>query len=50
MRQKADKLVEDMRATVDHKVKALAMAIDTHLRLSKLASKPIKGAASTPRQ
>jgi hypothetical protein len=50
MRQKADKLGEDLRATVDHKVKALAMAIDKHLSLSSLASKPIEGAASAPRQ
>lgn len=44
----ADKLVEDMRATVDPKVKALAMTIDKHLGLPKPAAKPAKGAVSAP--
>jgi len=44
----ADKLVEDMRATVDPKVKAMAMAIEKHMGLPKPSAALAKGAAPAP--
>ena len=46
----ADKLVEDMRATVDPKVKALATTIDKHLAVSGSAGKASEPARAAPKK
>lgn len=46
----ADKLVTDMQAAVDPKVKALAIAVDKHLGLPAPAAKASKPVASAPKK
>lgn len=46
----ADKLVEDMRATVDPKVKALATTIDKHLAVSGPAGKASEPVRAAPKK